>query len=159
MADHHVDGFEDGEDEVSADDLLECLRGNSIAMFLATIRFLEARDIPTGEWIDALGAMYVHGWELDQEWTPETFLGDILYNLEAFGGEAVEAEYGDDNARAVIERFPDPERVEYLGLADIDGDAIYDVIRPIAAACGFDWSWRRDGDRVAVEVSRSPGNS
>jgi hypothetical protein len=153
MSDHQVDGFEDSDEIVQAEDLLECLRGNSIAMFLATIRFLEARDIPAGEWIDALGAMYLHGWDLDQEWTPETFLEGVLFNLEAFGGEAVQAEFGDDNASAVIAHFPDPERVEYLGLDDVDGDVIYDVIEPIAAACGLDWTWRREGDRVAVETS------
>lgn len=159
MSDHQVDGFKDRDDEILAEDLLECLRGNSIALFLATIRFLEQREIPVGEWIDALGATYVHGWDLGQEWTPEMFLEDILFNLEAFGGEAVEAEYGDDQARAVITQFPDPERLEYLGLEGVDGDGIYDVIRPIAAACGLDWSWRRDGDRVVVETSRSRGES
>ena len=159
MSDEHLNGIEDGDEEVLAEDLLECLRANSIAMFLATIRFLEERQIPVGEWIATLGATYVNGWDLSQEWTPETFLEDILYNLEAFGGEAVETEYSDDTARAVIDRFPDPERVEYLGLEDIDGELIFDVIRPIAAACGFDWSWRRDGDRVVVEVVRSQGDS
>lgn len=159
MSDGRLDGYEDGDEEVLAEDLLECLRANSIAMFLTTIRFLDERQIPAGEWIDTLGATYVRGWDLDQEWTPETFLGDILFNLEAFGGEAVETEYSDDTARAVIDRFPDPERVEYLGLDDIDGDVIFDVIRPIAAACGLDWSWRRDGERVVVETSRSRGDS
>lgn len=159
MAEGQQNGFEDSDDEVTAEDLLECLRSNAMALFLGTIRFLEARTILVGDWIDELGATFVLGWDLSVAWTPETFLQDILYNLAAFGGEAVQSEYGEDNASAVIEGFPNPERVEYLELNDVNGDVIFDLIRPIAAACGLDWSWRREGDRILLETARSRGNS
>ena len=55
MADHQHDGFGDSGDEVTAEDLLDLLQSNTLAMFLATIHFLDTRQIPVGEWVDALG--------------------------------------------------------------------------------------------------------
>jgi hypothetical protein len=159
MADHQSNGFADSDDEVSAEDLLDLLQSNTLAMSLATIRFLEERQIPVGEWVDALGAMFVKGWDLSEEWTPEDLLQAVLVNLASFGGEAVQAEYADDQATAVIERFPDSERVADLGLDNVNGDILLDLVRPIAAACGLDWSWRRDGERIVAEISRSRGHS
>ena len=159
MADHQHDGFGDSGDEVTAEDLLDLLQSNTLAMFLATIRFLDTRQIPVGEWVDALGATFVKGWDLSEEWTPEDLLQAVLVNLAAFGGEAVQAEYADDQASAVIEDFPDPDRIADLDLDDVNGDVVFDLIRPIAAACGLDWSWRREGERVVTEISRSRGHS
>lgn len=158
MTDQPTDGYEESYEDLAVD-RLDCLRGNAMAMFLATIRFLHEREIPVGEWIDALGATFVHGWDLSEDWTPELLLRDILFNLEAFGAEVVQTEVGDDSASAVIERFPDPAELEFLRLGDVNGDVIFDVIRPIAAACGLDWSWRREGNRVIVETAHSRGHS
>lgn len=159
MSDHQANGFTDSDDEVSAEDLLDLLQSNTLAMLLATIRFLEERQIRAGEWVDELGATFVKGWDLSEEWTPEDLLQAVLVNLACFGGEAVQAEYADDQASAVIEQFPDPDRVADLGLDDVNGDVLFDLVRPIAAACGLDWSWRREGERVVAEISRSRGHS
>jgi len=159
MSDGQVNGFGDTDEEITADDLLDLLQSNTLAMLLATIRFLQSRGIPVGEWVDALGSTYVLGWELSEEWTPEDFLQAVLVNLAAFGGDPVQAEYGDDSASAIVERLPDPQRCEGLRLDDVNGDVLYDMIQPIAAACGLDWSWRRDGERIIVDVERSRGTS
>ena len=159
MSDHQSNGFADSDDEVSADDLLDLLQSNTLAMFLATIKFLDARQIPVGEWVDELGATFVKGWDLSEEWTPEDLLQAVLVNLAAFGGEAVQAEYADDQATAMIEQFPDLDRVADLGLDNVNGDVVFDLIRPIAAACGLDWTWRREGERIVAEISRSRGYS
>jgi hypothetical protein len=159
MSDHQANGFADSDDEVSAEDLLDLLQSNTLAMSLATIRFLEEHQIPVGEWVAELGATFVRGWDLSEEWTPEDLLQAVLINLASFGGEAVQAEYADDQATAVIEHFPDPDRTVDLGLDDVNGDVLLDLIRPIAAACGLDWSWRREGDRILAEISRSRGHS
>jgi hypothetical protein len=159
MSDHQLNGFADSDDEVSAEDLLDLLQSNTLAMFLATIRFLEARQIPVGEWVDELGTTFVKGWDLSEEWTPEDLLQAVLVNLASFGGEAVQAEYADDHASAVIQQFPDLDRVSDLGLDNVNGDVVFDLIRPIAAACGLDWSWRRDGERIVAEIARSRGHS
>ena len=143
--------FTDGEQ-------LELLRSNTLALALGTISFLRSQGIPGSEWTSELGAIFARGWDTDGIWTPEDFLDATIINLTAFGGEAVQAEFGDDEATAVIAHFPDPERVAALELDRIDGDVLFDLITPIARACGIRYQWQRDGDHVHVTVSRLTGS-
>ena len=155
MSDEHTNGFDERDDEISAEELLECLRSTTLVMILGTIQFLEERRIPVDDWIVDLSTIFARGWDLNEDWSPEELLQAVLFNLAALGGETIQAQYGDDDASAVVERFPDKERVAELGLDETNGDIILNLVRPIAAACGMNWSWRRDGDRIIVELSRS----
>ena len=146
---HH--GEQDLE-EFSAEEQLELLRSNTIALQIGTMSFLKAKGIEPGEWVNALGGIFALGWDTSEPWSPEEFLDATIVNLTTFGGESVQAEYGDDEATAAIEHFPDVERLEGMGLDDVDGDLLFDMIGPIAVACGLSWSWRREGEQVRVRV-------
>lgn len=148
---HEHDGEQDLE-EYSAEEQLELLRSNTLALQIGTMSFLASRGIDPKEWVAALGATFVLGWDTSEPWSPEEFLDATIVNLTTFGGESVQAEYGDDEATAAIEHWPDVERLEGMGLDDVDGDLLFGLIGPIAAACGLDWSWRREGRQVHVRV-------
>ena len=147
------DGTENQElIDFTAEDQLELLRSNALAMALGTISFLRAQGIPATEWAAELGAIFARGWDTDDPWNPEDFLDATIVNLTAFGGEAVQAEFGDDEAFALIAHFPDHERIVSLGLDQVEGDVLFDLIAPIAAACGVEYAWQREGEHVRVTV-------
>jgi hypothetical protein len=138
--------------EFTAEDQLELLRSNTLAMALATVSFLRKQGIDARAWAAELGAVFARGWDTEEAWSPEEFLDATIVNLTTFGGEARQAEFSDDEATARIHSFPDPARIEGLGLDQVDGDILFDLIAPIAAACQLRWSWQREGDAVLVRV-------
>ena len=139
--------------EFTVEDQLELLRSNTLALAAGTISFLRTQGIPATEWTAYLGEIFARGWDTDEPWSAEDFLESTIVSLGAFGGEAVQAEYGDDDASAVIAGFPDLERIGGLGLEDIEADILFDLIGPIAAACGIAYAWWRTGDQIRIQVS------
>lgn len=138
--------------DYAPEDYLDLLRSNTLALALGTISFLRKRGIPASEWTNELGSAFARGWDTDQPWTPEEFLDATLVNLAAFGGEATQAEFAEDSATALIRNFPALERLEGMGLEHVNGDILFDLITPIAEACGVRWTWERAGDGVRVQV-------
>ena len=151
---------DDFQDDVSADfdieDELELLRSNTLAMALGTISFLRTQGIPATEWTRSLGEIFARGWDTDEAWSPEDFLDATIVNLTAFGGEAVQAEVSDDEATAMIADFPDPSRIDGLGLDNVEGDVLFDLIAPIALACGVRYHWERQDEHVRITIRPAP---
>jgi hypothetical protein len=120
---------------------------------LATVSFVRKNGLSSGDWAGELGTVFARGWDTSEPWTPEEFLDATIVNLTTFGGEATQAEFADDFATAQIHGFPDVARLEGMGLEGVDGDIMYDLITPIARACGVEWTWERAGDHVLVRVA------
>ena len=136
----------------TTDDELELLRGSSLAIMLATIRFLQEKRIDLAEWTSALSREFAKGWDTSETWSADEFIDAVLLNLQAFGADAPVAEYEDESANARVELFPDYDRVDGMGLADVPGDVLFDLFGEVARVCGIQWSWRRDGDAVLIEA-------
>jgi hypothetical protein len=149
-----VDQENDDFLEFAAEDHLDLLQSNTLALALGTISFLRSQGIPATEWTNELGTIFARGWDTDEPWAPEDFMDATILNLTAFGGEAIQAEFGDDEATALISRFPDVERCAALGLENVDGDILFEVITPIARACGLRYRWQREGENVRIAVFR-----
>jgi hypothetical protein len=136
----------------TTDDELELLRGSSLAIMLATIRFLQERGVDLGEWTTYLSKAFAGGWDVSEPWSAEEFIDAVLLNLQAFGADSPMAEYDDDSARARITAFPNYDRVEGMGLRTVPGDVLFDLFGEVARSCGLTWSWTRDEDGVWIEA-------
>ena len=153
-----ADGQHENEElEFGAEEQLELLRSNTLAMAYGTIAFLQEQGVPATTWVEALGETFARGWDTEETWTPEEFLDATILNLAAFGGEAIQAEFSDDEATALIAYFPDPDRIAELGLDDVEGDLLYELITPIARACGVRYRWQRDGEHVRIRICPATG--
>jgi hypothetical protein len=142
----------DDLDDFGVEDQLDLLRSNTLALAVGTISFLRTQGIPATDWTAYLGSIFARGWDTDQPWSPEDFLDATILSLSAFGGEAVQAEFGDEDATARIAGFPDLERIEGLGLGEVDADIVFDLIGPIAHSCGVHYEWWRDGEHIRIQV-------
>lgn len=138
--------------EFSVEDQLDLLRSNTLAMAVGTISFLRKQGIPATDWTAYLGEIFARGWDTAEPWTAEDFLDATIVSLNAFGGEALQAEFGDDAATAQIAGFPDLDRIRGLALDDVDADVLLDLIGPIARACGIHYEWWREDEHVRIEV-------
>jgi hypothetical protein len=150
----HLDELNEVDESLAftTDDELELLRGSSLAIILATIRFSQERGVDLREWTTSLSRAFAGGWDVSEPWSPEEFIDAVLLNLQAFGADSPMAEYEDDSARARITAFPDYDRVEGMGLGDVPGDVLFDLFSEVAAACGLRWSWQRDEEGVWIEA-------
>ena len=137
----------------TTEDELELLRGSSLAIILATVRFLQQRGLDLSDWTTSLSRVFAAGWDTTEPWGPEEFMGAVLLNLEAFGAEAPVVEYDDTMARARITRFPDVERLEGMGLEDVPGHVLFDLFTEVARACGLVWTWEPVDSAHLVTVS------
>lgn len=133
--------FEHGHAEYTDAELLEQARGNAQAMILATIAFLEDRDIPPGDWAAALGVTFSRGWGDPRPWDAGEFLDAMLTNLRALGAEVVSVDLGVDGAEAATIGFPDPELCALLGVAPERVAVFHEAAGRIAAPRGLRWNW------------------
>lgn len=153
-----VDQSNDDQLDFTAETQLDLLQSNTLALAVGTIAFLRRQGIPASDWTRELGSFFAKGWDTDETWTAEDFMDATILNLTAFGGEAIQAEFGDDEATAVIAQFPDMDRIAGLGLDEFNGDVLFDLITPIADACGVQYRWQRDGEHVRISVSLISGS-
>ena len=153
-----MDELNETDDELTftTEDELELLRGSSLAILLATIKFLKARGIDPADWAAALSQTFAKGWDTSEPWTPEEFLDAVLLNIGAFGGEATVAQYEEESARARVVTFPDHSRVEGMHLEKVEGDVLFDLFAAVAKACGLRWETKREGEAVWLTVSGRP---
>lgn len=152
-----VDQENDDLLEFTADTQLDLLQSNTLALAVGTIAFLRRQGIPATDWARELGTIFAKGWDTDEKWTAEDFMDATILNLTAFGGEAIQAEFGEDEATALIAQFPNPDRIAGLGLDDVDGDVLFDLITPIATACGMRYRWQREGEQIRLTVTQASG--
>ena len=99
--------IEHGHAEYSDAELLEQARDNAQALILATVAFLQERDIPPAEWAAAIGETFARGWGDPRPWDAGEFLDAMLTNLRALGAEVKQAEFGVDHAEATTTGFPE----------------------------------------------------
>lgn len=152
-----VDQENDGLLDFTADTQLDLLQSNVLALALGTIAFLRRQGIPASDWTRELGSFFAKGWDTDETWTAEDFMDATILNLTAFGGDAIQAEFGEGEATALIAQFPNPDRIAGLGLDDVNGDILFDLIGPIATACGMRYRWEREGEQIRITVTQTSG--
>jgi len=152
--------FEHGHADYAESELLEQARGNAQALILATVAFLETRDIAPAEWAAAIGETFSAGWGEVRPWDAGEFLDAMLTNLRALGAEVTDAELGVDRAEATIAGFPDLELCALFGVDPSHAAAIHDAAAAIAAPRGLRWTWQLEPEgmtRFIVERTENAG--
>jgi hypothetical protein len=151
--------IEHGHGDYTDAELLEQARGNAQALILATVAFLEERDIPPSEWAAAIGETFAAGWGEPRPWDAGEFLDAMLTNLRALGAEVIEVELGVERAAATTRGFPDPALCELFGVDPARAAVIHDAAAVIAAPRGLRWSWTpgTDGTTRYLVESQSVG--
>jgi hypothetical protein len=140
--------IEHGHAEYSDAELLEQARDNAQALILATVAFLQERNIPPAEWAAAIGETFALGWGDPRPWDAGEFLDAMLTNLRALGAEVKQAEFGVDHAEATTTGFPDPELCALLGIDPSHAAVISNAAAAIAASRGLRWTWQLEPNSV-----------
>jgi hypothetical protein len=146
--------IEHGHVDYTDAELLEQARGNAQALILATVAFLEARDIPPAEWASAIGETFSRAWGDPRPWDAGEFFDAMLTNLRALGAEVIEVDLGVERAEATTRGFLDPELCAQFGVDPARAAVIHDAAAAIADSRGLRWTWRRESDgstRIVVE--------
>ena len=149
--------IEHGHAEYSDAELLEQARGNAQALILATVAFLQERDIPPAEWAAAIGETFARGWGDSRPWDAGEFLDAMLTNLRALGAEVKQAEFGVVYAEATTTGFPNPELCALFGVDPSHAAVISNAAAAIAAPRGLRWTWELEPNGVTRFVVERVG--
>jgi hypothetical protein len=144
--------LEHGHAEYSDAELLEQAQQNAQALILATIGFLQARDVAPREWAEAIGQTFARGWGEPRPWDAGEFLDAMLTNLRALGAVVLTVDLGVERATATTTGFPDPELCALLGIALERAAIFHAAAAAIAATRGLRWSWELDDAGVTRYV-------
>ena len=149
--------IEHGHDDYAVAELLEQAQANAQATVIATVAFLQERGIPIEEWADAVGRRFALGWDEPRPWDAGEFLDAILTNLRSLGAAVVSTDLGLDRAEAVTAGFPDPDLCTLFGVEPVLAARFHAATAAIARDRGLDWTWRVEGDRTHLTVSKVGG--
>ena len=149
--------IEHGHAEYSDAELLEQARDNAQALILATVAFLQERDIPPAEWAAAIGETFARGWGDPRPWDAGEFLDAMLTNLRALGAEVKQAEFGVDHAEATTTGFPDPELCALFVIDPSHVTVFHAAAAAIAAPRGLRWTWQLEPQGVTRFVVERVG--
>ena len=146
--------------EYQSDDpaaLLDLARANAQALVIATASYFELMQLPTADWTRFLGEVFSSSWDADIELDAGGFLEAMLTNYQSFGATVVSSRLDEDRAHALITGFPSSDLCTELNCNCALADAYFDVPVPLADRFDLRWSWTRNGDTVALDVSHAGG--
>lgn len=155
-----MDGGTGYQPEYEQDDaavLLEQVQANSQALILATVAFLQERDIAIDAWARFIGERFARDWPEAEKFGPDEFLDAMLTNLTGFGATVHDADFAPEEATATISGFPDPALCEAYGVEVTDAVKFQEAAGQIARTQGLSWDWTLDGDTATVTIKVKPG--
>lgn len=136
----------DGEDEFSAEELLEQAQINAQALFLGTAEALASESALLDRWRTSLAATFIRGWDTDAEWEPADILYALVTNYQAFGAEVMEARFEADPPSVTIFNLPNIHLAEALGIVPDRMHHLFRIGEDLAARLGGKLTWAIDAD-------------
>lgn len=150
-------GFQPEYEQDDAAVLLEQVQANSQALILATVAFLQERDIAVDAWARFIGARFARDWPEAETFGPDEFLDAMLTNLTGFGATVDDADFAPEEATATISGFPDPALCEAYGVEAAAAARFQEAARAIARSQGLTWDWTLDAEAATVTITVTPG--
>ena len=160
MTDHNDDmtdaELDIGEDEFTAEELLEQAQINAQALFLGTADALSSDNHLIETWRKSLAATFIRGWDTDAEWEPADILYALVTNYQAFGAEVMEGEFEATPASVTIFNLPNLHLADTLEIAPDRMHHLFRIGEDLAARLGgkLTWSVNEDG-LVRLEAGRA----
>lgn len=143
-----------GHDAYAVEELLEQAQANAQAMVIATVKFLQASEVPLEAWTEAIGCVFAQGWDEPRPWDAGEFLDAMLTNYRALGAAVTSVALGPERAEAVTVGFPDPDLCAVFGVEPALAARFNDAPAPIARDRALIWSWQLDGEQTRYVVAR-----
>ncbi len=136
----------------SQKELLEAAGGNFTGLALLTIGYLKAHQQSTLDFWHYIGTNFAKTWT--QGITALEMAKESALEWVSVGAELVELAGDETHAMAVLSGWPAPGRLERYGGAQDEADELCEIMRPIAGRLGFEYEWKREGDRIILVYTR-----
>lgn len=146
----------DGEDEFSAEELLEQAQINAQALFLGTAEALASDADLLDRWRTSLAATFIRGWDTDADWEPADILYALVTNYQAFGAEVMAAQFEAEPPSVTIFNLPNLHLADALGIAPDRMHHLFLIGEDLASRLGGTLTWSIDADgavRLAAVTS------
>lgn len=153
LTDAELDG---GDDEFTAEELLEQAQINAQALFLGTADSLASDNRLLETWRKSLAATFIRGWDTEAEWEPADILYALVTNYQAFGAEVMEARFEEMLPSVTIFNLPNVHLADALEIAPDRMHHLFRIGEDLAARLGgkLTWSMNEDGT-VRLEAGTS----
>lgn len=147
------------EPEYQQDDaaaLLEQVQANSQALIVATVAFMQTKDVPVAEWATFLGQQFAKDWPEDEPFGADEFLDAMLTNLQGFGARVISADFGPERSTATIADFPDNDLCASYGVDATPVAMFQEASAVIAAHQNLVWDWTWDSASGETNIVVTP---
>lgn len=144
LDDVELDG--EGEDEYTAEELLEQAQINAQALFLGTAEALAPEPELLDRWRASLTATFIRGWDTDAEWEPADILYALVTNYQAFGAEVMSAQFEEDPPSVTIFNLPNIHLADALDIAPDRMHHLFRIGEALASRLGGKLTWSVDAD-------------
>ena len=139
----------------SEKELLEAAEGNATAFIMATISYLQSKNLSAEDWARFVGDMFAPSWDEVKNKGVDEIARAVALNVAATGGRLL-AFTGDNDQAEVVTLWPaDEEWLSEANLQRNDIQPVLQVFTPIAKRLGINLESQMEKEgRTVIKLSR-----
>ena len=143
--------------EFTPEEVLSQAQTVATSWILTTIGYLKERGLAIEEYAAYHGRRFAPGWE-ELRSQPVSEVAQLVALNAVSVGCTLRSLSGDDTrAEVLIVGWPDQELTDFLQLAQIDSDQVWNTYEPIMEYLDLRYAWQRQDDVVRITLERQSG--
>ena len=143
--------------EFTPEEVLSQAQTVATSWILTTIGYLKERGLAVEEYAAYHGRRFAPGWE-ELRSQPVSEVAQLVALNAVSVGCTLRSLSGDDTrAEVLIVGWPDQELTDFLQLAQIDSDQVWNTYEPIMEYLDLRYAWQRQDDIVRITLERQSG--
>ncbi len=141
--------------EFTAEEVCEQAKGNAGSVFLALLAYARDQGQSAADAAAVVGRLFAPSWDTERGKGALAAMRWAALNLVACGAVVRRLAGDEARAEAVVTGWPLEEDLAYFGLSREEGDAVHELMIPIAEYLGLRFAYRRDGDDVTLTMEQA----
>jgi len=143
--------------EFTPEEVLSQAQTVATSWILTTIGYLKECGLAVEEYAAYHGRRFAPGWE-ELRSQPVSEVAQLVALNAVSVGCTLRSLSGDDTrAEVLIVGWPDQELTDFLQLAQIDSDQVWNTYEPIMEYLDLRYAWQRQDDVVRITLERQSG--
>lgn len=132
--------------QFTLEQVLDVSQDNFNSLSFVTIAFLKEHNLPPTDLWHFIGKRFAQQWGLGKD-AMQMAEGSAI-NWVSTGAKLVEISGDEAHSTVVLSDWPPVKVMEKYNVQPGDAENMLEIMRPIAKRLGFDYEWKREGDRI-----------
>ncbi len=128
---------------------------NALAFLLSSVVYFKEQGHSPHQFIAVVGNTLAPKGKGLKGHGAQVVMDTLALYIVSLGGTIVAIAGDDDLASATFAHVPSSDVLKFFGLTSIEGDAIWDIFKPMATSLKLWYTWSRQHDEVTFKLSRT----